>query len=119
VASNLRSPGLKKQAGVEGEFSSTTEQDQEGAGHRVVKSDGVLGHLGLKACVLDKEGLKGKSTEEVVYRLYYELAMTRMEHRLRQVVLVLDHWPSSSTPTPAGAADDRRLIATPDASCRE
>src|SRR6267378_3844761 len=81
----------KKQAGVEGEFkfNELNKTKKEHAIAFVKKAMEYSDILGLKACVLDKEGLKRKSTEEVVYRLYYELAMTGMEHEISAGRVVL------------------------------
>ncbi len=45
--------------------------------------------IGLKACVLDTEAASGLNGEERLYRLFYELVMSGMEHEIeaRRVVL--------------------------------
>ncbi len=47
--------------------------------------------MGLKACVLDTKGLKGKP-EDVLYRLYYELAMVGIEHEIAVGRVLLPRW---------------------------
>lgn len=48
--------------------------------------------IGLKACVLDTSAVKGMATEDMLYRLYYELAMTGMKHEIDAGRLVLPRW---------------------------
>jgi len=73
----------KKQAGIEAEFkfAELNKTKKEYAIAFVKKAMEYSDIMGLKACVLDKQGMKG-TTEEVVYRLYYELAMTGVEHEI-------------------------------------
>ncbi len=48
--------------------------------------------MGLKACVLDTWAVKGLAKEEVLYRLYYELAMSGMEHEVAVGRVLLPRW---------------------------
>jgi hypothetical protein len=48
--------------------------------------------IGLKACVLDRSAVTGMAKEDVLYRLYYELAMTGMEHEVAAGRVLLPRW---------------------------
>jgi hypothetical protein len=80
----------QKEAGIEGEFkfAELNKTKKEQAIAFVKKAMEYSQVMGLKACVLDKLGLKAK-TEEVVSRLYYELAMTGVEHEIEVGRVVL------------------------------
>ncbi len=73
----------KKQVGIDGEFkfAELNKNKRDQAIAFVKKAMEYSDIMGLKACVLDREGLRG-SVEETVYRLYYELAMTGVEHEV-------------------------------------
>jgi hypothetical protein len=47
--------------------------------------------VGFKACVLDTHTVKG-SPEDVLFRLYYELAMSGMEHEVAAGRVLLPRW---------------------------
>ena len=48
--------------------------------------------MGLKACVLDTSAIRGLAKEDVLYRLYYELAMSGLEHEVTAGRVLLPRW---------------------------
>ena len=69
---------------TKGKLSSAIEYVKTAMAHSDVMS--------LKACVLDTTSVKGLGHEDVLYRLYYELAMSGMEHEIGVGRVVLPRW---------------------------
>jgi hypothetical protein len=82
----------KRQAGITGElkFAELSKGKKLERAQAFVKK--AMEHsalIGLKACVLDTEAASGLSGEERLYRLYYELVMTGMDHEITAGRVVL------------------------------
>jgi hypothetical protein len=75
----------KRDAGITGEFKFaeiSKGKKLERAQAFVKKAMEHSALIGLKACVLDIEAAPGLSGEGRLYRLYYELVMTGLEHEI-------------------------------------
>ncbi len=83
----------KKKAGIawEFKFAELNRDKKEQAVAFVKKTMEHSDVMGLKACILDKQGLK-RGAEDTVYHLYYELAMTGVEHEIAAGRVLLPRW---------------------------
>ncbi len=74
----------KRGRGIKSEFkfSELSRANIEGA-QDFIKTALGTGMLGLKACVVDTSKLKGRSIDDALYQLYYELIMHGVEHEER------------------------------------
>ena len=77
---------FKKTSGIQGElkFEKLSWGNLENAKAFVEASLAHSGLLGLKACALDTSKVKGKSKEETLYGLYYEMIMAGVEHEVER-----------------------------------
>lgn len=84
----------KREAGIKWEFkfSELTKAKLAPTVEFVKKAMEHSELIGLKACVVDTRTVKGMADEERLYRLYYELVMTGMEHELQAGRVVLPRW---------------------------
>jgi hypothetical protein len=73
-------------------FSELTKERLNHAVNFVRKAMEHSDLMGLKACVLDTSAVKGLAKEDVLYRLYYELAMSGMEHEVTAGRVLLPRW---------------------------
>lgn len=113
---------FKKSAGIKGEFKFERLSWGNLEKAKAFVQEGLThsGLMGLKACVLDTSRVKGKSREEVLYGLYYEMIMTGVQHELergrvtlpRAVAIVKDEADADVLELP----ELERRLAT---SCRE
>jgi hypothetical protein len=73
-------------------FAELTKQRLKDAVEFVKKAMEHSDLMGLKACVLDTSAVKGLAKEDVLYRLYYELAMSGIEHEVTAGRVLLPRW---------------------------
>jgi hypothetical protein len=95
----------KKTKGLTTEFkfadlSNGNLENVKGFVKKAVEHSGVMG---MKACVLDKTKVAGLSNQELVYRLYYELVMSGLEHEVSTGRVELPRWLSIVKDAEAGA----------------
>lgn len=113
----------KTKAGVKGEFKfADLTKDTVGLAKKFVEAAlAQFSVMGLKACALDLSTVKGRATEETVFRLYHELAVAGLEHEVKSGRVELPRWISIVKDADAGTDAlalpelQRRLTAT----CRE
>ncbi len=84
----------ERDAGITGEFkfADLTKDKLPLAIDFVKKAMEHSELLGFKACVLDTQKVKRMAKEEVLYGLYYELAMSGMDHEITAGRVVLPRW---------------------------
>jgi len=84
----------RREAGITWElkFAEMTKERLKPAKAFVMKAMEHSALMGLKACVLDTSAIKGLGREDVLYRLYYELAMSGMEHEVTAGRVLLPRW---------------------------
>lgn len=92
VANTLREFKAKAEIKYEFKFSDLTKAKLDPAKNFVLEAMKHSDLIGLKACVLDTSAVKGMATEDMLYRLYYELAMTGMKHEIDAGRVVLPRW---------------------------
>ncbi len=84
----------KRQQGITGEFkfNELTSGRLARAQAFVEKAMEHSALIGLKACVLDTHAASALKGEERLYRLYYELAVSGLEHEIGRRRVVLPRW---------------------------